>query len=106
MAAQPAREVVHEGGRWVLHRRQVDVFGVLHRAHWISNQENRRSRTGQWWATDRSARHRSTSARSNFRTAACRPAGSALHPWPASRLRRGQYVGHRTRLAEFFVAAR
>jgi hypothetical protein len=49
-------------------------------------RENRRARPDQWWATDRSARHRSTSARFNFRTAACRPAGSALHPWPASRL--------------------
>jgi hypothetical protein len=29
MAAQPAREVVHEGGRWVLHRRQVDVVRRL-----------------------------------------------------------------------------
>ena len=70
----------------MLHRREVDVARRLAaRAPGSPARESRRSWPGRWWATDRSVRRRSTSARSSFRRAACRPAGSSPRPWPASR---------------------
>ena len=51
----------------------------------------------------RACRRLSTSARSNFRKAACRPAGSAPRPCPHLRRLRSQDVGHRASLPNLLV---
>ena len=69
----------------MLHRREVDVARSLAtRAADLQPGEAAVDGLVDGRATDRSVRRRSTSARSNFRKAACRPAGSSPPLWPAS----------------------